>query len=106
MKPQPANSVPKMLPGAVVRQFIRCGNAQCKCARGELHGPYFYRKWRDGSRQHKQYIRPDELEAVMAACAAERQLLRAGRIARALDRQDWRRLVALIREVEGRWQTP
>ena len=35
------------LPGSVSEQFIRCGKPGCHCRRGQLHGPYFYRIWRD-----------------------------------------------------------
>ena len=105
MKPKQHEPLPKMLPGAVCRQWKRCGKAGCKCGRGALHGPYFYRFWREGGRLRKAYVKPADVEAVTAACAVDRELLRAGRIARALDRQDWRRLVALIRQVEDAWQS-
>ncbi len=105
MTTEPAETLPKMLPGAVCAQWKRCGKPGCRCARGALHGPYFYRFWREDGRLRKVYVRPTDVEEVMAACAAERELLRAGRIARALDREDWCRLVARIREVEGAWQT-
>ena len=88
----------KMLAGAVIAQYVRCGKAGCRCARGELHGPYLYRKWRDGRRQHKSYIKPSDVAAVRAACAAERELVTAGRLARTLARQDWSRLSVLLRE--------
>ncbi len=90
-----------MLAGAVIAQYVRCGKAGCRCARGELHGPYWYRKWREGSRQHKTYVPRVDLAAVRAACDEERQFLRLGRLARALGQQDWRRLIAILREIEG-----
>lgn len=30
------------LPGSLVEQRRRCGKEGCRCARGELHGPYTY----------------------------------------------------------------
>ncbi|MCA1700849.1 MAG: hypothetical protein LC790_18865 [Actinobacteria bacterium] len=30
------------LRGALQRQGRRCGRASCRCAQGELHGPYWY----------------------------------------------------------------
>jgi hypothetical protein len=30
------------LRGTLQRQGRRCGRAECRCARGELHGPYLY----------------------------------------------------------------
>jgi Family of unknown function (DUF6788) len=50
---------------------VRCGKPLCRCARGVLHGPYYYRFWRDDAKRlHKQYVRPADLDAVRAACAA------------------------------------
>ena len=67
-------TVPKILPGRVRSERVRCGRANCKCARGELHGPYFYRyAWADG-RRAKLYVRPADAEAVRRACEAHRKL--------------------------------
>ncbi len=101
MTTQPAEPLPKMLPGAVCAQWKRCGKPRCRCASGQLHGPYFYRFWREDGRLRKAYVKPADLAVVRAACDSERELLRAGRLARALGRQDWQRLVALLREMEG-----
>ena len=68
-----AETLPKSLPGAVCPQYVGCGRAGCKCGRGELHGPYYYRIWREGKRVHKMYIKRAELEAVRDACAAHEQ---------------------------------
>jgi hypothetical protein len=76
-----ANSLPKTLPGVVRPQMVRCGKQGCKCARGALHGPYFYRFWREAGRLRKQYVPPDDLPEVRAACEQrqlERRLLTAG----------------------------
>lgn len=35
---------------------IRCGKDNCKCARGELHGPYWYAYWSEGGKTKSQYI--------------------------------------------------
>ena len=31
-----------LLPGSLVEQRRRCGKEGCRCAQGELHGPYTY----------------------------------------------------------------
>jgi hypothetical protein len=31
-----------LLPGTLVQRRRRCGKEGCRCARGELHGPYTY----------------------------------------------------------------
>ena len=51
------------LPGSLRRRMIKCGKKNCKCRKGELHGPYCYfapskcrGKW--------QYISVEELTKV------------------------------------------
>lgn len=64
------------LSGVVLEQMVRCGKANCRCADGgPLHGPYYYRFWRDkrDGRLRKAYVRKADAEAVRAACAASRQ---------------------------------
>ncbi len=76
-----AEALPKtpMLPGAVCGQWVRCGKPGCKCARGELHGPYFYRFVRQGGRLRKRYARLADLDAVREACEAWRRAEEAKR---------------------------
>lgn len=42
--------------GSVQRQARRCGKEGCRCAEGELHGPYLYLSVRTGARSHLLYI--------------------------------------------------
>jgi len=35
---------------------IRCGKENCKCARGKLHGPYWYSYTRDKDKVTSEYI--------------------------------------------------
>lgn len=35
---------------------VRCGKENCKCAKGELHGPYWYAYWSEGGKTRSQYI--------------------------------------------------
>ena len=91
-------TLPKTLPGVVRPQWIRCGKAGCRCARGRPHGPYFYRFWRQGGRLRKQYVRPDHVERVRAACQARRQ----ERLGLAGAWRLWQALRDLVREVERR----
>jgi hypothetical protein len=104
LRPGPAptaespDPLPKILPGVVRPQWVRCGRPGCRCARGQLHGPYFCRLWREGGRLRKAYVRPADLAAVRASCEARRRLRRelgAGWAA-------WRQLRELVREVEQR----
>jgi hypothetical protein len=90
--------LPKTLPGAVCQQWVRCGRPGCRCARGSLHGPYFYRFWRHGGRLRKQYVRAADVVRVRAQCQARRK----ARQELADWRELWRRLAAQVREVEQR----
>lgn len=49
----------------------RCGKSECRCARREadtLHGPYFYRYWRECGTLRKAYVDRGRAETVRAAC--------------------------------------
>lgn len=35
---------------------IRCGKEKCKCADGELHGPYWYAYWSENCNTKSRYI--------------------------------------------------
>ena len=94
-KTENSNLQPKILPGYVRAERVKCGKPNCKCARGELHGLYFYRyTWSDGKRS-KQYVKQAEVSEVRAACAAYRDLqshVRAGRA-------EYKRTLAQAREL-------
>jgi hypothetical protein len=68
--------LPKTLAGVVRPQWVRCGRPNCRCARGELHGPYYYQFFREGGRLRKRYVKPADVEQVKAACEARRQARR------------------------------
>ncbi|HZS48417.1 MAG TPA: DUF6788 family protein [Blastocatellia bacterium] len=35
---------------------IRCGKTNCKCAAGELHGPYWYSYWSQNGKTKSAYV--------------------------------------------------
>jgi hypothetical protein len=35
---------------------IRCGKPNCRCAKGALHGPYWYGYWSEGGKTKSMYI--------------------------------------------------
>ena len=57
---------------AYMQQGRRCGKPTCRCAHGELHGPYWYRRHRTTRRQ--QYL-GRTLPAEIARHVAERAAL-------------------------------
>ena len=52
------------LRGALQRQMRRCGKPGCRCAEGELHGPYIYISVRPGRRSGLLYVPTEAVEAV------------------------------------------
>ena len=68
-----SNPLPKIAPGAVCAQMVRCGKKNCKCARGELHGPYFYHFVRVDGMLVKKYVKAKDVAAMYAACETRRQ---------------------------------
>jgi hypothetical protein len=92
-----AKTLPKMLPGVVCWQWIRCGRAGCRCAKGSLHGPYVYRFFRQGNRLRKVYVRKANVDQVAEACNARRAL----RQQLQASWQEWRNLLAGIRGAES-----
>lgn len=73
VKNKSGNMLPKTLPGAVCAQMVRCGKSNCKCARGELHGPYFYHFARVNGVLVKRYVKAKDVIQMCAACNARRQ---------------------------------
>jgi hypothetical protein len=60
--------------GSVISQGRRCGKEDCRCARGELHGPYTYLSLRRGSGESRLIYVPaslsDDLRRRVAASDA------------------------------------
>ena len=91
------------LAGKIQVQYVRCGKATCRCAKGQPHGPYYYRTWRDGMRTRKVYVKNEDIDAVSRACenhAHYKQLLRELRAQRrsvsSKLRQEWRHTQSLL----------
>jgi hypothetical protein len=60
------------LAGSLHLEWKRCGKPACRCTRGQLHGPYIYRRWREGARQRKAYVPADDVLSTLLAIAARR----------------------------------
>jgi hypothetical protein len=70
-----AEMLPKILRlaganGSLQAQRVRCGKANCRCARGELHEGYHYFFSRVGGQQFKIYVRRADVPAVRAVIQA------------------------------------
>jgi hypothetical protein len=90
----------KILPGHVATVRIRCGKANCRCARGDRHIAHYHVTYFAGVRSRK-YVRRDQVQEIRAACEAHRVLqaeLRAGRA-------EYKQTLAKMRElIRGSWQ--
>jgi hypothetical protein len=53
--------------GSLQEQRRRCGKEGCRCARGELHGPYLYLSLRVGRRTRMLYVPAELAEGVRTA---------------------------------------
>jgi hypothetical protein len=56
--------VEHVLAGSLAGQSRRCGKAGCRCADGELHGPYAYFTPRPAGRGKARYVPASQEEAV------------------------------------------
>jgi hypothetical protein len=92
--PEMLHKIP--LAGVVCEQWFRCGRPGCRCARGQRHGPYYCRLWRENGRLRKAYVKRSQVEQVRAQCEARRQPRRDLKAAWAT----WRELRATVREAE------
>ena len=85
-----------VLAGTLSAAHLPCNKGNCKCTRGELHGPTWRLSYREAGKASTVYVRQDDLEDVKAAVeryAALRQALQhAGR----------RNLRALLRRAKRR----
>lgn len=71
------------LKGSIHVEWKRCGKLNCRCARGMLHGPYFYRRWREGGRLRKGYVSREEVTSAILEIALRRQRQKEIRLIRA-----------------------
>jgi hypothetical protein len=92
---------PKILPdcGSVERRFVRCGRVNCKCAKGELHGPYTYVRTYRGGKRWRKYVKNDDVSALFQARKRRQEWIKEMKQAQDEFRQQWRELKSLLRSV-------
>ena len=64
------------LEGSLVSQMRRCGKEGCRCAQGELHGPYVYLSISRGADRRLVYIPAELAEVVQLHLALTEQMER------------------------------
>lgn len=80
------------LRGHIEVRYVKCGRANCKCAKGELHGPYHLLRWKVGEQKITRYVKKREEQEVFAAVSAYKQ-------EQAEQRQTRERNSQLVREI-------
>ena len=95
-------ALPKMMPGVVCVQKVRCGKPNCRCAASEKHLAY-YRFWREDGRLRKAYVRRDDLEQTRIACARwkEADSIMAGLLNSPAAQEQKRQTRRMLREAVG-----
>ncbi len=97
-------TLPKMPAGTVHAQMVRCGRDNCRCARGQLHGPYYYRFYRERGRLRKVYVKQAEADQTRTLCEGhrlQRRVHRAQLQAREKQgKQLYRDAATLLKELE------
>ena len=53
-----------MLACSLILRKVACGNPDCKCQKGRLHGPYPYLSEKIKGKTHLTYIRKRDLEKI------------------------------------------
>lgn len=92
-----AKPSPKTLTGSLQAEYVRCGKQACRCARGDLHGPYWRRYFWQNGRRCRQYVRLASRAEIAAAIVAGQ----SDRAMRWRERQRVRELTRRIRQVQG-----
>jgi len=41
---------------SLIQRKVQCGKPNCKCAAGNLHGPYWYLEWMEGTKRKWKYL--------------------------------------------------
>lgn len=96
MKINNSKTLEQILPGAVCKQWRKCGKSNCRCARGGQKHVQYCRFYRENGRLKQQYVKAKDLETVRAACAAHRQ----ERQKRQAAQTEWRALFAMLKQYE------
>ena len=93
-----ADSLPKILAlaagaGSLQTQRVRCGKANCRCARGVLHEGYHYLYLPPSAGLSKVYVRREDVPLVRAVVERRRERMRAFRAELAQARTFLRRMM-------------
>ena len=63
-----------LLHGSWVERYSVCSRPECKCHRGERHGPRHYLVINEAGRQRQKYVANSQVDAAMEGLAQYRRL--------------------------------
>ena len=66
----------RLLHGSWVERYSMCSRSDCKCRRGERHGPRHYLVVNEAGRQRQKYVANSQVKAAMEGLAQHRRLRR------------------------------
>ena len=99
------------LRGSLLERYLTCGNKNCKCARGELHGPAWYLSVTLGvGRTSGMAVTPDQVDRVRKWIGNHQQVKESLDRISAINRELLRRerinaLSTLAPQVKGKTKT-
>ena len=64
----------RLLHGSWVKRYSVCSRPDCKCRRGERHGPRHYLVVSEAGRQRQKYVANSQVKAAMEGLAQHRRL--------------------------------
>ena len=53
-----------MIAGSIYETYKKCGNKNCRCAKGDLHGPFFYLSRKAGGKTKLTFVRRADEDSV------------------------------------------
>ena len=53
-----------MIAGSIYETYKKCGNKNCRCAKGDLHGPFFYLSRKAGGKTKLTFVRRVDEDSV------------------------------------------
>jgi hypothetical protein len=92
--------LPKMASAALCAQMVRCGKRNCKCSRGDLHGPYYYLFTRIAGVLTKRYVKAEDVLVFRRAYNVRRANERRTRATAQLNKKNWQTFRETLREAE------
>lgn len=53
-----------MIAGSIYETYKKCGNKNCRCAKGDLHGPFFYLSRKTGGKTKLTFVRRADEDSI------------------------------------------